>query len=99
MPRQRDKQQLEREHVQRRLDVRVLMRMPEFRRIARWLTKPTDKLPYGVTDRDTAFKAGQWFSANELRELLKDANFDAYQRMEREDRAQVVPRRGDSQGT
>jgi hypothetical protein len=93
--RARDKA-LEREQLQRRLDARELMRLPAFRRLARWLTKPTEKLPFGVTDRDTAFKAGQWFSANELRELLRAAHFDAFQRMERESRTDTVPRRSDS---
>lgn len=87
---------LARELLQRRLDARELMRLPAFRRLARWLTRPTDKLPYGLSDRDTAYKAGQWFSANELRELLREASFDAYQRMEREGRTDTVPRRSDS---
>lgn len=96
MARARDKAAYERELRQRRLDARELMRLPAFRRLARWLVKPTDKLPYGATDRDTAFRAGQWLSASELRELLREANFDAYQRMEREARTDTVPRRGDS---
>lgn len=89
-------EQLERELAQRRLDARELMRLPAFRRIARWLVKPTDKLPFDATDRQTAFKAGQWFAAAELRDLLKRANFDAYQKMEREGRTDTVPRRADS---
>ena len=34
------------------------------RRIARWLIKPTEKLPYGATDRDSSFRAGQWLAAH-----------------------------------
>lgn len=89
-------ERLKRDQAQRRLDARELLRLPAFRRLARWLIKPTDKLPYGATDRETAFRAGQWFSANELRELLQEANFDAFQKLEREGRTELVHRRRDS---
>lgn len=77
-----------REQQQRSLDARNLQKEAAFRRFAYWLVfqlHPADGPSYsGEATHVTAFNEGRRSMAMDIGRLLRRANFDAFQKMERE---------------